>query len=166
MSKVYVGFSYHKGSALSWMIKKVQGSAYSHVYIRRESKHGEFIYQASGLAVNFTNADTFREKNVTVEEYEFDLDELQHGKMMRFFIKYAGRPYDWKVLFKIWAMIVARRIGWNLKFKSNGDSEFICSELGWLFCEEILGMDIPEEEDFISPKQLNPYVAQAGKKAV
>lgn len=166
MEKVYLGFSTHKGNLLSWLIQKVTGAPYSHVYIRRVSKYGEYVYQASGLAVNFTNIDTFREKSITVEEYEFDLEDVNRDKVFKFFIKYVGRPYDWKALFKILAMMLARRVGWKLSLPTNGDAEFVCSELGELFCEDILGMDIPEEEDFISPKDLNPYVAKAGKKVV
>lgn len=166
MGKVYVGFSYHKKNLLSRIIKAVQGSAYSHVYIRRESKYGPLIYQASGLAVNFMNAETFFACNVAVEEYEFDLRDDQHDKMMKFMVKYAGRPYDLKALFKILAITAARKIGWKLHFDSNKDSMFICSELGDLFCEEILDIDIPGDADFVTPLDLNPYVAKAGKKVI
>lgn len=165
MEKIYIGFSTHKGNLLSKLIQLVNGTPYSHVYIRRVSKYGEYVYQASGLAVNFMNIETFREiGNITVEEYEFDLPDDKRDDVLSFFIKYAGRPYGLKDLFQILAMTGARRIGWKLTFKGDGDKSFICSELGDLFCEKIIGIPTPDGEDFISPKELNPYVAQAGKR--
>lgn len=59
METISIGFSYHKTSILSRTIKSVEGSNFSHVYIRRKSKYGEYVYQASGLQVNFMNIDIF-----------------------------------------------------------------------------------------------------------
>ena len=94
--KVSVGFSRHNGSALSALICAVEGTEYSHVYIRRASKYGEYVYQASGLQVNFMSIDTFLEHNTIVEEYEFEIPGTKHDDVIAFCIKYAGRPYSVK----------------------------------------------------------------------
>lgn len=166
MEKIYIGFSTHTGNLLSKTIQLVEGSNYSHVYIRRVSKYGEYVYQASGLSVNFMNIDIFKEHNVIVEEYEFELDDSKKEKLLSFFIKYAGAPYELKSLFKILAIIAAKRIGKDLKFQSDGTKEFICSELGAFFCEEILDIKIEGDIDFITPKGLNPIVKQYGKRVI
>ena len=166
MEKIYIGFSTHTGNLLSKTIQLVEGSNYSHVYIRRNSKYGEYVYQASGLAVNFMNAEIFRAHNITVEEYEFELPDDKKEKLLSFFIKYAGAGYELKSLFKILAMLGAKRIGWDLKFKGDGSQEFICSELAAFFCEEILGINIEGELDFITPKMLNPIIAAHGKRVI
>ena len=67
MEKIYIGFSTHTGNLLSKTIQLVEGSKFSHVYIRKVSKYGEYVYQASGLAVNFMNIDIFKAHNVIVE---------------------------------------------------------------------------------------------------
>ena len=63
-------------------------------------------------------------------------------------------------------MIGAKRIGWDLKFKGDGTNEFICSELGAFFCEEILDIQIDGDLDFITPKMLNPIIAAHGKRVI
>ena len=94
MEKIYIGFSTHKGSLLSKTIQLVEGSNYSHVYIRRKSKYGEYVYQASGLQVNFMNIDIFLKNNLIIEEYEFELPDDKKEKLIAFFMKYANDgPY-------------------------------------------------------------------------
>lgn len=166
MEKIYIGFSRHNSSALSKIIRLVEGSEYSHVYIRRQSKYGEYVYQASGLQVNFMNIDIFNKNNVTVEEYEFELSDDKREKLIAFFIKYAGASYSVKSLFKILAMIGCERIGYNLKLQGDGTETFICSELGAFFCEEILEIPIEGVTDFMTPKKLNPIIKAHGKLVV
>lgn len=166
MEKIYIGFSTHPGSLLSKTIQLVEGSKYSHVYIRRNSKYGEYVYQASGLQVNFMNADIFRQQAVIVEEYEFELPENKRDALLTFFIKYAGASYELKSLFKILAILAAKRIAWDLKFQGDGTKEFICSELGAFFSETILEIPIEGDLDFITPKMLNPIIKAHGKQII
>lgn len=166
MEKIYIGFSTRIGNLLSKTIQIVEGSEYSHVYIRRISKYGEYIYQASGMQVNFMNAELFRQHNVIVEEYEFELPDIKREKILSFFIKYCGINYGLKMLFKILAIIVCKRVGYDLKLSGDGTQSFICSELGALFCEEILEIEIPENIDFITPKSLNPIIKAHGKRVI
>lgn len=164
--KISVGFSKHNGSVLSSLICCLQNTKYSHVYIRRNSKYGEYVYQASGLQVNFTNIVTFLEHNTIIEEYEFEIPEEKHDKLLSFCIKYVGRPYGTKALIEIGIKILAERFNMNLDFKGDGNKTFICSELGSLFCKEILEIDIEEDQNFITPKKLNEYVSVYGKKII
>lgn len=166
MEKIYIGFSSRKSSLVSSAIKAAEGSDYSHVYIRRKSKYGEYVYQASGLAVNFMNIDVFLAHNEIAEEYEFELDVEKREKIISFFIKYAGVEYQLSSLFKLLFIILGRRIGVEMKFSGDGDQKFICSELGALFCKEILELDIPGDLDFITPKALNPIIRAHGKRVI
>lgn len=166
MEKIYIGFSKHKKSFVSKTIQLVENSEYSHVYIKRESKYGSYVYQASGLQVNFMNLEIFLKNNTVVEEYEFELPDDKKEKLISFFVKYCGTSYGLKSLFKILAVLASKRIGLNLKLNGDGTETFICSELGAFFCEEILEIDIPEDLDFVTPKSLNPIVKQHGKRVI
>lgn len=166
MEKIYIGFSTHVGSILSKTIQLAEGSKYSHVYIRKVSKYGEYVYQASGLQVNFMNIDIFKEHNTIVEEYEFDLPDDKKDKLLSFFIKYAGAGYEVNSLFKILAILLGKRIGLDLKFKGDGNKKFICSELGAFFCTEIIEIKIDGDLDFMTPKMLNPIISANGKRIV
>lgn len=164
MEKIYIGFSYHKSSPVSKAIKTIEGSEYSHVYIRRVSKYGEYVYQASGLAVNFMNIDIFREENVTVEEYQFELPDDKREQLISFFIKYAGASYALSSLFKLLAILAGRRVGKKIVFKGDGDKTFICSELGAFFVENILEIEVDGPIDYMTPKDLNPIIKAHGKR--
>lgn len=163
METIIIGFSTNKSSMLSKIIKSIENSNYSHVYIRRKSKYGEYVYQASGLQVNFMNIDIFLKNNNIVEEYEFEFPDNKKEKLLEFFVKYAGAGYSISSLFKILAIVSAKRIGYNLKFNGDKDNSFICSELGAFMCEEILEIPIDSDIDFISPKMLNPIIRKYGK---
>jgi hypothetical protein len=164
--KVYIGFSTKQNSALSATIRFLEETEYSHVYMRVESKYGEYVYQASGLQVNFMNIDVFKKMNKIVEEYEFDIPDEHRSELLKFFIKYAGYCYSMKALFQLAAILICGKVGIKPKFKGDDNQTFICSELGALFCEVILGIDIPEDEDFVTPSKLNPYVKAHGKRIV
>lgn len=166
MEKIYIGFSTHNGNILSKTIEMIEESKYSHVYIRRTSKYGEYIYQASGLSVNFMNIDIFKQHNTVIEEYEFELLDEKRDKLVSFFIKYAGASYDIGLLFKILIIIIAKRANINLTFKGNNTQKFICSELGAFFCEMILDIPISVDINFITPKELNPIIKKYGKQVI
>ncbi|NJO48142.1 MAG: hypothetical protein HC840_00340 [Leptolyngbyaceae cyanobacterium RM2_2_4] len=112
------------------------------------------------------NIDIFLKNNVIVEEYQFELPDNKREKLISFFIKYCGTSYGAKSLFKILAVLACKRAGYNLKLSGDGSETLICSELGALFCEEILEIDVSEDMDFITPKDLNPIVKAHGKRAV
>lgn len=160
--KVYLGFSKRPRNLISETICLAERSKYSHVYVRVISKYGEYVYQASGIQVNFMNINVFKKHNIIVEEYEFDIDDAGKTKLLTFFIKYAGVSYSMKSLFKIAIMMICDKI----KFKGDGEDTFICSELGALFSEVILGVDIDENTDFITPKRLNLYIKKYGKRVI
>jgi hypothetical protein len=107
------------------------------------------------------NIDTFLESNIIIEEYEFDIPEDMHDLMLTFCMKYAGRPYSVIALFQIAGIML-----FNIKFTGDGDKSFVCSELADLFCRQILKLDIPIDQDFISPKTLNTYVKANGKRII
>lgn len=163
MEKIYIGFSSHNNNLLSKTIQLIEGSNYSHVYIRRVSKYGEYVYQASGLTVNFMNINIFLKHNTIIEEYEFELPDSKKEKLLEFFMKYAGTDYELSSLFKILAILICQKFNYKIEFKGDGDKEFICSELGAFFCETILEIPINGDIDFITPKQLNPIIKKYGK---
>lgn len=166
MSKISIGFSYHKDNLLSKAIMFADNSQYSHVYIRRHSKYGEYVYQASGLAVNFMNIDLFLKNNVIVEEYEFDLPEEKKDAAISFFFKHVGIPYALSVLFKNLIIIVARRFGKKLNFKGDGEDSFDCSELAAFFCEKIFEIPFEGTIDYLTPKDINPIIRKYGKRVL
>lgn len=166
MEKIYIGFSKRANNLFSRAIELAEGTKYSHVYIRRKSKYGEYVYQASSLQVNFMNIKTFIEESIIVEEYEFNIPDNDKIKLLKFFIKYVGRKYSILEIFQISLILLAKKFGINLKFKGDGNKTFICSELGALFCTVFLNINIKETKDFILPVELHKYIVKNGKRVI
>lgn len=166
MAKFSIGLSYHKGSAVSSIIKAVEGSNFSHIYIRKVSRYGEYVYQASGLQVNFMNIDIFLKENIIVEEYEFEISEEKKDLLIAFFMKYCGTSYGIKALFQILLLILCKRLNIPFQLKGDGTKTFVCSELGALLCKEILEIEIEGDIDFITPKYLRPIIMKYGKRII
>lgn len=157
--KVIIGFSKpSRWKILAEIIKFVDKSEFSHVYIRRKSKYGEYVYHAAGTQVNFMGIDAFLAKNTVVEEYEFEINDSQTIELISFCIKNAGKPYGIKQLFRI----LLSKLG--IKTQGDGELTQVCSELAFIICQRILKLEFAGDEDTITPKQLNELVKLVGRK--
>lgn len=159
MDTLIIGFSKKKNfNLVSETIKFMEGSKFSHVYLRRNSKYGEYVYQASGLAVNFTNINIFLDHNDIVEEFSIEIDEDQKKKLLEFFIANAGAPYGMDQLFTLAKILICDRlyIKTDKTKVINGKKKFICSELAVIILAEILkvDLDIKESADMVTPLRL------------
>lgn len=158
MDKLIIGFSTaKKWNLFSAAIRWGEGTKFSHVYIRKKSSRvGEYVYQASGTAVNFMGIGNFLKKNKIIEEYEFEVESDQMTELIRFFIQTSGRPYSIKQICKLAWIVLQRKVGLKPKLKRvDGEDAFICSELTALILVKFLGMKIKGVLDMVTPKDLN-----------
>lgn len=159
MDQIIIGFSTKKKFNLfSCLIKWFDDSNYSHVYLRKKSKYGEYVYQASGLSVNFMNIDTFLKSNDVVHEFVFDITEDDKYKILSFFIENAGRPYGMDQIFEISKILLLDKLGIpeSKRKPINKNKKFICSELAAVILVDVLKKDLLEKEvlDLVTPKKL------------
>ena len=122
----------------AWLISKIDGCNYSHIAMVDDTF--ELVYQASHGFVNVWHIDNFLEENNVVHIFEwsqFNDTWIRHqlGK------KYSIFQLVWIVIYKLTGM----------KFKSNGDSKFICSEFAGK------GMGITAD-DYTTPKYIVNYL--------
>ena len=164
MENIYIGLSTRKGFALgSELIKWGEGTRFSHVYVRRKSKRvGEYVYQATfSSGVNFMGIDIFLTKNKIIEEYEFEVSNDHMIKIIRFFIKNAGRDYSFKQIGILSKIMLLEKLGIKCNFSKmvDGKEKFICSELGAIILEDFKsGQQLPSDLDLITPNKLKPYL--------
>jgi hypothetical protein len=157
--KIYVGFSKPTGlfTPMAWIIRKVEKTAYSHVYLRWEEpfSHTECVFQANGHGVNFLELSKFLQSNTVCEEYEFEVSSLQYSEFMKFCMGQAGLRYG---IIQILGIGLVRLF--NLKHNplSHGRKLQVCSELVGYFLEVVMGYDIPEDLDNIGPKGINNFI--------
>jgi hypothetical protein len=160
---IIVGFSTHRGpNLLAGLIRRGEGTPYSHVYIRFYSKSLDrwLVYQASGLAVNFEGFTRFLEKNVLVEEYRIDVTDEEKRKIVQWCVDEAGVPYGSKwFLGMAWVRLV--KLWFDCKLRNpfpSGTSTFACSKLcGYVL--KLLGKRYSDSElENADPKWINQQI--------
>lgn len=153
MKKVIIGFSRPKTfKVLSWIIQKVQGADYSHVYIKfySDSLERELVYQASGLEVNFVGSNLFNSSHIIVDEFELEISDEAHKKALQFAVDKAGTPYSIKQLFGILIYMISGKILFR-----DGRSGYVCSELIGQLLQEEFNFVISKDLDTIIPKDIH-----------
>lgn len=94
----------------SWIIRLVQGTDYSHTYVKWLSRKTNLwmIYQATGKGgVNFISEDRFSKHSKIVKEFAVDETEIERANVKQFFQENSGDDYGYLQLLGIgWAMFV------------------------------------------------------------
>ena len=161
MKTIAIGFSRPKKfMILSWFIRKIQHTDYSHVYIKFTSDKYKrnLIYQASGLQVNFVGEQVFADHCEVVKECQLQVSDEIYHKMMTFAIDKAGYPYSLKQLFNI---VIYTWTG-KAHVLGSGRSAYVCSELAGEMLKTILNVSISEDLDIITPKDVDDALHEAG----
>lgn len=131
MKTVIVGFSTHPG-IFSTLIKFVTNSKVSHTYIRIPvpEYNDSMIFQASGLTVNYTNYNVFKEKSTVIEEYEIEIDDDTFAMAECMRVMEAGKPYGMAEIFGLLWVLAMRGFGVkvNNPFR-DGSRTYVCVEL-------------------------------------
>ena len=152
--KITIGFSRpHKFKIFSCLIRLWEGTPYSHIFIRRHSKwlDSEYVYQASGLSVNFMGAKHFDSINKTIDAYELEFTDEQVKTVMQFAMKTAGKPYGMKQIFAI----LLTRFGIKSKDWLDGEYSYICSELVAKILQDYKDVRLDKPIDLVTPKDIH-----------
>lgn len=157
MKKITIGFSTPKNKKLplfSWIIKAYEGTPFSHVYIRWQTKYGSWLcYHAASTVIHFQGEHAFNEHIKPVEEFEFEISNEDFDKLMEFCIKYAGADYAiWEVLsIPLWdAGIVTN--------DSNDPWSQYCAELICRALASFGSMDLTQSPDRVKLKEVYSFV--------
>jgi 3-deoxy-D-arabino-heptulosonate 7-phosphate (DAHP) synthase class II len=131
MKTIIIGFSSHS-SLFSWLIRFFTSSKVSHTYIRLPvpEYNTSVIFQASGLAVNYTASDVFESHSEVIEEYELNITDEQYRLSEKFRVTEVGKPYSYKQIIGFLTVLTARKFGKNIPNPlSNGDHSYVCVEV-------------------------------------
>lgn len=164
MSTLKVGFSRPCGGfkPFSWLIRAVDQTPYSHVYIKfYAAKYDRWmVYQASGNFVNFFGPEAFAEEATVIEEFDIEVCDEVRTKVVLFAIDHAGFPYDLKSVFGIAAVKAVGLFGKKIDNPfSTGDNSFFCSKLVAAILIDIVGESIKGSIDTLTPKDIYGYLS-------
>lgn len=166
MTELFMEFTRPSGcKPISWAIRAIQGTPYSHVRFRWINSMGvEIIYEASGSNVKFIGPLAASSMKVdTVASVRFTLDRPQYRELVRVCMTYAGVTYGKLQLIGIG---LAQLFNLNRNPLSRGTRQQVCSELAGRVMEEVLGQKIPLDWDMAGPKEIHDWatnITQTGE---
>ncbi len=166
MKTIVIGFSRPKKKFLpvfSWLIRLIQGTAFSHCYVRwfSETYDEPLVYEASGTQVRFVGSQAWKNHVEVIHEFELDISDVQFKAFVKFCMSTSGMPYSSTQIFGIALVQVAKlikvKMGNPLK---NGKRGWVCSELVGYLLNDIIGVAYDYELDSAGPKEIYELVAK------
>lgn len=158
MYTLRIGFSKPKRwfTPLSWIIRLVECTSYSHVFLRWEnSQQVDIVYEASGARVRFINGEIFDELAETKYQFEYEMNREQYRKLIRFCMENVGTEYGVMQIIGI-ALV---RIGiWKKNHWGEGKSAQVCSETVAYAIREVLGKEIGFDVDTAGPRKIYNFL--------
>lgn len=145
-----IGFSRPKNfNPISWIIRAVGGTSYSHTYIRIYSASIDrfLVYHASKKDIHFSNWNTFQRHNEIIEEYPFPVTQEQKREILQFCVDNIETPYGRLQLMGMGLVRIVKL--WFDRTISNplkdGTKSSICNELVGRILQK-LGSDIKDSD--------------------
>lgn len=149
---IVIGFSTpNKWKLLSWLIKILLRTSYSHVYLKfhSESLDRDIVYQASGLAVNFIGNHRFLDHHKVIREFKLNISPECHLSTLQFAVDKAGSPYSLRQLLGILIYMLC-----GIKPKGEDQNTYVCSELIGQIMQEKFNICVNKDLDLITPKDV------------
>lgn len=154
---IKIGFSRPKNKLFpifSWLIRLVERTSYSHVYIKIYSSDGTyFIYQASGTHVNIIGSKYFEQGATVVKEYSLPISSEQKKNLLKFVAKECGAPYSITQILNI-----ACHMLFGKGFLSS--KGYVCSEIAAIVLRDIYNFKLEKDENILTPKDIDMLLAR------
>jgi hypothetical protein len=154
--KLTVGFS-KSPRLLSKLIRWVEGSEVSHVYIKFHSDflQRDIIYEASGTVVNFVNLQTFMSRSQIVEEFTYEIPAPLYREAIQFAMDHTGKPYGFLSLIGLGWVKFTNKFGFRTRnpFRKD-DKTFICSYLVADLLRGIIKLDSEIPPELLTPTDI------------
>ena len=157
---ITVGFSKSKAwyNVGSLAIQLAEKRPFSHCYIKYTHPVTcvEIISQAAHGFLNQFDIDIFKQNNVIVEEYDFDVTKEQYRDMLLYIHTNLGKSYGYLEL----VLIAIKKL---FHFEINihdGDKTYICSEFALRICEILNIITSSIDQDYITPSDLNKLIKE------
>ena len=151
---------------LSWIIRKFQGTPYSHVLLRWHSPTlgVEVRYEAAGNRLRFMGPIASRDRYEVVKTYAFRITKEEYKRLVTFCQIYAGIDYGKSQLVGIglahWFRLKKNPL-------SQGRKSQVCSEVAGWFLRDICGYDLKGMDlDLAGPKEIDEYLQTTGVSIV
>ena len=144
-----------KWAVLSYLIRWVCNSEYSHVSLKYDSTwlDRSVYFEARGLNTHFTSAKDFESQESVLHEYEIVCSAEFEKKALQFCFDNTNVGYAVIDLFVLPIVILAKRLGFK-KFKNfvaYGASKEICSKLIAFLIAVVFLEDVTDDLETVTP---------------
>jgi hypothetical protein len=163
MKQITIGFSKARTSfpVFSWLIMWALKIPYSHVYLKYYDDYLDrtVYYQASHTLVNYMGESTFLSQETVIQEYVFNVSEVNFRAIKQFAIDNAGKPYGTLEILGLACVILCAKVGLkvNNPFKDAGTT-WICDQLVAGILNECDGVNLPVDLNNMTPLDANNLV--------
>lgn len=162
---IKMGFSTPKRqNPLSYLIKLIEGTPFSHAYIALRVEPGiNVIYEANTLGLHFKSYRHFKIDNTIIKEYPLQIDNEQYNDLLSFLFNDSGKPYSVYQLIGILVYRIGKVFGKTWKITRDGTTQQVCSEViaGIL---HVIDPSFVVDFDYATPKDLYQYLEKRDKE--
>lgn len=142
---------------LSWLIRLILGTKYSHVLARWNAAGGkvDLVWEAAGSSIRFLGPIAHEGKYNVVETYEVPLTRVEYKRLIEYTHNYAHVNYGKTQLI---GMLIARLFRLNKNIISQGKSEQVCSEAVAGLLKHVKGWTSEYNFDVYGPDALERWL--------
>ncbi len=146
-----------KYKLLSWLIRKILDTSYSHVLARWQGARGkvDIVWEAAGSYIRFLGPIAHANKYNVIHEYVVELDKAEYVRLIEYTHRYAHVDYGkWQLL----GMLLARLLRLKKNPISQGEAEQVCSEAVYGLLNYVKGWESDLNFDVYGPDALEAWL--------
>lgn len=154
---IIIGMSEKKNpmkNPLSPLIKYVENTPGSHLYLKFSTSQGGLIYESVFPRVRRIAEKDWLKENRVVREFEFEI-QAPSSSVRQFLMHYQGKPYSFLQLVLIYLTKIDSAVRrYFIKHNMNKGRALICSEFVARFLTTFFGIQFGESFDTIGLKEV------------
>lgn len=142
---------------LSWLIRRILGTRYSHVLARWNAAQGkvDVVWEAAGSSIRFLGPIAHADKYEVIHEFSVLLDKAEYARLIEYTHRYAHVTYGRRQLV---GMLIARLFRLNYNPISQGEAEQVCSEAIYGLLNYVKGWESDINFDVYGPDKLEEWL--------
>jgi hypothetical protein len=148
---------------MSWLIRRILGTKYSHVLARWNAAQGKIdvVWEAAGDGIRFLGPIAHVGKYNIVKEYVIELNKQEYFKLIEYTHKYAHVKYG---KLQLIGMLIARVCRMRRNVLSSGEASQVCSEAVGGLLKYVKGWELDINLDVYGPDKLEEWLINNGPK--
>lgn len=161
--ELIVGFSKRKAFG-SWVIRKFEGTEFSHVYLRFEVKKWQtsLVYHAVGGGVGYVGHQNFLKENVVIRESRILIADSERDALLKWCAERAGAKYSYFQLVRLAWRRICLKLGLAVPRTVQDPANFVCSELVGRTLQ-VAGFSFLEDPEDLGLREVAVIVAQIAR---